>query len=122
MYPYAHCSIIQGGQDMETAKVSFDRGLDKEDVVQLSSMAQWLMSTYESGGHSSILGQGTCLGGGHQEAAISNSLSSLMFLSLSPSPFLSEIDKNIFKIFFSKKQKIWYVYTAECYSTIRKDF
>ena len=33
MYPYVQCSIIFSGQDMETIKVSFDRWLDKEDVV-----------------------------------------------------------------------------------------
>ena len=27
------CSIIHSGQDMETTKVFFDRGLEKEDVV-----------------------------------------------------------------------------------------
>ena len=29
-----YCSIIRGGQDMETTKVAFDGGLDKEDVVR----------------------------------------------------------------------------------------
>ena len=33
MYSHVHCSIIHGGQDMETIKVSFDRWLDKEDAV-----------------------------------------------------------------------------------------
>ena len=35
MHPFVHCSNIYGGQDMETTKVSFDRGLDKEDVVHM---------------------------------------------------------------------------------------
>ena len=35
MYLYIHCSIILDGQDMEITKVSFDRWLDKEDVVHI---------------------------------------------------------------------------------------
>ena len=35
MHPYVHCSIIHDNQDMETTKVSFDRGLDKEGVVHI---------------------------------------------------------------------------------------
>ena len=35
MHPYVHRSIIHGGQDMETTKLSLDRGLDKEDVVHV---------------------------------------------------------------------------------------
>ena len=35
IYPYVHCSIIHLGQDMERTKVSFNRGLDKEDVVHM---------------------------------------------------------------------------------------
>ena len=34
MHPYVHCSSIHGGQDMETTKLSFNRGLDK-DVVHI---------------------------------------------------------------------------------------
>ena len=34
-HPYVHCSIIHDGQDMETTKVSFNRGLNKEDVVHI---------------------------------------------------------------------------------------
>ena len=30
---YVQCSIILGGQDIETTDVFFDRWLDKEDVV-----------------------------------------------------------------------------------------
>ena len=33
MHHYVHCSIIHGGQGRETSKLSFDRVLDKEDVV-----------------------------------------------------------------------------------------
>ena len=33
MHPEVHCSIIHSGQDMERTQASFDRGLDKEDVV-----------------------------------------------------------------------------------------
>ena len=32
-HPYVYCSIVHIGQDMETTRTSFDRGLDK-DVVQ----------------------------------------------------------------------------------------
>ena len=35
MHPYVHCSTIRDGQDMETTKVPFDRGLDKEYVVHI---------------------------------------------------------------------------------------
>ena len=35
MFPYVHCSIIHGGPDMETTKVSYKRRLDKEDVVPI---------------------------------------------------------------------------------------
>ena len=38
MHPYVHYSIIHGGQDMETTKVSFVRGWDKEDVVSVYAM------------------------------------------------------------------------------------
>ena len=34
MHPYVHCSIICGGQDVGIIEVSFDRWLDKEDMVQ----------------------------------------------------------------------------------------
>ena len=37
MRPYVHYSIIQGGQDMETIKVSFQLSLDKEDVAHKHS-------------------------------------------------------------------------------------
>ena len=30
---YVHCSIIYNSQDMETTKVSFNRWMNKEDVV-----------------------------------------------------------------------------------------
>ena len=33
--PYIHCSIIQGGQDTETIKMPFDRGLEKKAVVHV---------------------------------------------------------------------------------------
>ena len=33
--PHVHCSIIHGGQDMEKTRMSFNRGLDKEDVVHV---------------------------------------------------------------------------------------
>ena len=33
MHPCAHFSTIDGGQVIETTKLSFDRGLDKEDAV-----------------------------------------------------------------------------------------
>ena len=35
MPPYVHGSTIHGGQDMDTTKVSFNRWLDKEDVVHI---------------------------------------------------------------------------------------
>ena len=35
MHSCAHCSITDSGQDMETTKVSFDKGLDKEDAVHI---------------------------------------------------------------------------------------
>ena len=35
--PYIHCSTIHGGQDMETTKVAFSRGLGK-DVVHMDTM------------------------------------------------------------------------------------
>ena len=35
MHPYIHCRIIHSGQDMETTKVPFDRGFDKEDLVHI---------------------------------------------------------------------------------------
>ena len=35
MHPYVHCSTIHGGQDVKTTKVTFERGLDKEDVVHV---------------------------------------------------------------------------------------
>ena len=46
VHPYVHCSIIHGGQDMETTKVSFDRWLDKDVVhmykgMALSHMKRW---------------------------------------------------------------------------------
>ena len=37
MNPYIHCSIIHGGQDMETTEVPFDGWLAKEDVVHIHS-------------------------------------------------------------------------------------
>ena len=33
MHPYVHCSIIHGGQDMETSKVPFNRELDKDVAI-----------------------------------------------------------------------------------------
>ena len=33
MHPYVHCSITQGGQDVETTRVSFDRLLNKDVVL-----------------------------------------------------------------------------------------
>lgn len=35
MQPNVHCSIIHGGQDMETTELSLDRGLGKADVVHV---------------------------------------------------------------------------------------
>ena len=35
MHPSVYCCIIHGGQDMKAIKVSFDRGLDKEDVIHM---------------------------------------------------------------------------------------
>ena len=35
MHPYVQCSIIHSDQDMETTKVSYDRWLDKEEVVHI---------------------------------------------------------------------------------------
>lgn len=35
MHPYAHCSILPSGQDMDTTEVSLARGLGKEVVVRL---------------------------------------------------------------------------------------
>ena len=32
---FVHCSIIHSGQDMKITKVSFNRGLDKEDLVHI---------------------------------------------------------------------------------------
>ena len=37
MHPYVHCSIIHGGQGMETSEVSSARLLDKEYVVHIYS-------------------------------------------------------------------------------------
>ena len=37
MYPYIHCSIICGGQEMEATKVSFNGELDEVDVVHTFS-------------------------------------------------------------------------------------
>ena len=48
MYPYIHCSIIHGGQDMETTKIPFERGLDKEDVVHTYC---GLLLSYKKGCH-----------------------------------------------------------------------
>ena len=36
MHPYVHCSFTDSGQDMEITKVSFARGLDKEDVIHIA--------------------------------------------------------------------------------------
>ena len=33
MYPNVHYSTVYNSQDMETAQMPIDRGLDKEDVV-----------------------------------------------------------------------------------------
>ena len=35
VHPCVHCSIINGGQDMETTEVPFDRGLDKDAGVHI---------------------------------------------------------------------------------------
>ena len=35
MYPYVHCSTIYNSQDMETAQMTIDRGMDKENVVHI---------------------------------------------------------------------------------------
>ena len=37
MDPYVDCSIIHGGQDMETIEVSFARWFNKEDMVHICS-------------------------------------------------------------------------------------
>ena len=34
IHPNVHCSTIYNSQDMETTKMSTDRRMDKEDVVQ----------------------------------------------------------------------------------------
>ena len=34
IHPCVQCSIIHGGQDMETIKVSFDRGVGKGEVAE----------------------------------------------------------------------------------------
>ena len=38
MHPYVHCSTNHSGQDMETTIESYDRRLDKEDVVYIYTM------------------------------------------------------------------------------------
>ena len=35
MHPYVHSSTIHSGRDVEMTKVSFQRGLNKEDVVHV---------------------------------------------------------------------------------------
>ena len=35
MHPNVHCSIVHGDQDIKITKRSFDRGVDKEDVVHI---------------------------------------------------------------------------------------
>ena len=35
MHPYVHSSTIHNSQDMETTYMSINRGMDKEDVVQI---------------------------------------------------------------------------------------
>ena len=37
MHPNAHCSTIYNSQDTETASLSIDRGMDKNDVVHIHS-------------------------------------------------------------------------------------
>ena len=36
MHPHVHCSIIHGGQDVETTKVPFDGQLDKGEVAPIT--------------------------------------------------------------------------------------
>ena len=38
MHPYVYCSIIYNSQDMETAEMSTDGGMDKEVVLIHSGM------------------------------------------------------------------------------------
>ena len=35
MYPYVHCNIFHGDEDMEATEASFDRWLDEEDTVHI---------------------------------------------------------------------------------------
>ena len=35
MHANVHCSTVYKSQDMEATEMSIDRGLDKEDVVQI---------------------------------------------------------------------------------------
>ena len=35
MHPYVHCSIVYNSQNMEATQVPINRGLNKEDVVQI---------------------------------------------------------------------------------------
>ena len=35
MHPSDHCSTVYDSQDMEATSISFDRGMDKEDVAHI---------------------------------------------------------------------------------------
>ena len=37
MHPNIHCIAIYNSQDTEASQMSFDRGMDKEDVVHINS-------------------------------------------------------------------------------------
>ena len=37
MHPNIHCIAIYNSQDMEASQMSFDRGMDEEDVVHINS-------------------------------------------------------------------------------------
>ena len=41
MHPYVYFSIIHSGQDMNTRKVSFDRRLNKEEVVRVNKKKEY---------------------------------------------------------------------------------
>ena len=59
-HPWVHSSTIYNSQDMKAILMSIDRWIDKENMVGISLVVQWLrLSTSEAGGKSPIPGQGT---------------------------------------------------------------
>ena len=42
MHPYVHCSVLHGGQDMETIEVSVNGWLDKENVAYIYIVEYYL--------------------------------------------------------------------------------